>query len=295
MSIKALTRLLITLLTITVILSSCSTKFAYNFLDWVIQWEISKYTKLTKEQRKYTNPAIDEFHRWHRHTQLPAYADYLEGLQQRLNARTVVTGEQLHEESDTVQLMIDDSLKYFIPIAATTLSSLSDAQTEEFFANLLKERQEYTEKYISSKPQKIHKNRVNKLKDYVTPWTGRLTAEQKQWIDTWSLDLEPYAELALEQQVAWEEKLRNHMAQRQDIAALEKGLHELTFYRTDGWGEEIQKTMDINQEKTFALLAKIYNNLTDKQKKRVAKKFHNYIADFRDLAAKKTKGVKQKS
>lgn len=168
-------RLLPTLVISLLLLSACSTKFTYGFLDWAIEWEIAKYTKLTKEQRQYTHKAIDEFHRWHRQTQLPAYADYLEGLQQRLNKNSTITGKQLHRESDSAQLLIDSSLEYFIPIAVTTFASLSDPQIDEFFDNLLKEREEYIKKYISAKPAKIHKNRVNKLKDYVTHWTGRLT------------------------------------------------------------------------------------------------------------------------
>ena len=113
----------------TLLLFGCSTKTAYHFLDWGIKWYIGKYISLTHEQKNFTEKALDEFHEWHRRTQLVPYAEYIEALREKLNSGAV-TSEQLHTEVDQIQLMIDKSIDQLLPLFINLAASLSEEQLE---------------------------------------------------------------------------------------------------------------------------------------------------------------------
>ena len=52
---KAL-RALLAVLIISVSTSGCTTKLAYDFLDWGLYWELKDYVKFTRDQRLLVRP-----------------------------------------------------------------------------------------------------------------------------------------------------------------------------------------------------------------------------------------------
>jgi hypothetical protein len=272
----------------TILLSACSsTKMAYGFLDWAAMWKVDRLVKLDSRQRERTKTEIRTLHDWHRATQLPRYADYLEDLQQRLEkaiATDSVTGKQLHAETDKVQLMLDDVVEQVLPAATDVVSSLSDDQVSELLKSIGEERQEYIDEFVKPDMDDRQQKNVDKLKDNLKRFIGRLNSSQEQWIDEWSRELHPYAELSAQQQLLWQEHLGKYLALRDNKALLQQGLRELMLYRTDNWHPEAQKAMDSNQALTYDLLARILNNLTGEQQKHLRKNLRGYIVDFRELA-----------
>ncbi len=270
------------------LLSACSsTKVAYGFLDWAAMWKVDRLVELDPRQHKRTEKEIRALHEWHRKTQLPRYADYLEDLQQRLRkamATGSVTGEQLHAETDKVQLMLDDVVEQVLPAATDIVSSLSDNQVSELLESIAEEREEYIDEYVKPDLDDRRQKNMDKLKDNLKRFIGRLDSRQEQWIDEWSRKLHPYAELSAQQQLLWQEHLAKYLVLRDNKPLLEQGLRELMLYRTDNWHPKAEKVMDINQTLTYDLLAKILNNLTDEQQKRLHETLRGYIVDFRELA-----------
>lgn len=274
----------------TLLLTACSsTKMAYEFLDWVAMWKVDRMVELNSQQRKRTEAEIHTLHDWHRATQLPRYADYLEGLRQRLLAAMAtgsVTGEQIHAETDEVQLMLDDVLEQLLPAATEIVASLSDEQVSGLLGRLAEERQEYIDEYVKPDSEERRQKNEDEFKDNLKRFIGRLNSQQEQWIDDWSRKLVPYAELSARQQILWQEHLGKYLTLRDNKALLQQGLRELMLYRTDNWAPEAEKAMDINQTLTYDLLARILNNLTDEQQKRLDKSLRGYITDFRELTKK---------
>lgn len=266
------------------LLSSCSsTKMAYEFLDWVAMWKVDRMVDLTSDQRERAKAAVHRLHQWHRETQLPRYADYLEDLQTRLKVGSI-TGEQLHAETDKIQLMMDDILEKALPPATDIISELSDEQVEGLLENIAEERQEYVEEYIEPGVEERQEKNRNELTDHLKRFIGSLTKEQEDWIAEWSKDLRPYAKLSAKQQELWQEHLAKYLAVRSNEELLTKGLRELMLYRSDNWNAELQQVVDANQTLTYNLLARIFNSLTPRQQEHLDKRLKGYVADFRELA-----------
>ncbi len=268
------------------LISGCSTKLAYNFLPFLLKWYVGQYVSLNHEQKQKLDTAFKTFHVWHRNTQLPAYANYLKDVSVRLQSETI-TGKWVHNETDKVQLLIDDSVNILKPTAIELIMSLNDKQTKEILKKLEKDRKKYKKKYVDISNKKIIRKRKNDLLDYVGPFFGSFTKEQKQWIDEWGLSIEPYETLTLKQQKLLGDKIKDALDNRANQKKLTKLVDEIMFYRTDDWDPRLEEILDHNQKTTYELLAKLVNSQTKAQKTKMLNKLNKYRKDFISLYQKK--------
>lgn len=266
------------------LLGACSsTKLAYGFLDWVLGWHIGKYVSLNAEQDKFTKTAIDDFHSWHRRTQLPLYADYIKGLKLRLTSGEV-TGDQIHAETDQLQIFLDRSIEELIPTLVQLASSLSDTQTKELQKNLKKEREDYKKKYVEVDDDEKYELRKKELKKHLNRVLGPLNKTQKVGLDNWAKSLVPYEQLTFEQQQTWAMQAASAMKIRENKTELENQVRALMFYHAENWGDEAESTIDKNQDLTYEFIASVFNNMDDKQKNHLEKTLDGYVHDFEALA-----------
>lgn len=67
------------LLLFTALLSSCTmVKVAYNQVETLFYWRLDSYADFTREQAPRVHESLAHFHTWHRRTQMPLYADFLQ-------------------------------------------------------------------------------------------------------------------------------------------------------------------------------------------------------------------------
>lgn len=66
-------------------LAGCSAvRLAYNQADTLLYWRLDGYVDLTAEQVPRVRASLDDYHRWHRRTQLPVYAELLRRIRPQL-------------------------------------------------------------------------------------------------------------------------------------------------------------------------------------------------------------------
>ena len=262
-------------------LAGCTsvTRVAYNNLDWLLYREVDKFVDLDKAQRQKAKAALQEFHIWHRNTQLRIYANYLEEFNQQVQAGAL-TKDDIHARIDILQEYIDSSFNQLLPPAADIIHTLNDKQVVELLKNMRKNREEYEDEYVNVDDEERRENHVKNLSDAIKPWLGRPTKTQRQWIKTWADELEPFEKLNARQQELWEQDVAKILAQRQDKAALQKNIGGLMFYRTDNWQPELEALLDRNQDRTYTLLAKLINQATPKQKEKFTGKLLELREDF---------------
>src|SRR5690606_10651420 len=156
------------------------------------------------------------------------------------------TGEMLHAEVDQIQLMIDRSVDQLLPMFVQLAASLSDEQIEELLDNLAEKREEYKKDHVTASTREIIEKRINDLKDHISPHFGRLTKEQKQWLEDWATSLVPFEEATLKQQEIWAEDVKAMLANREDKDMLKHEVRRLIVTNTDDWPEETQAIFDKN-------------------------------------------------
>ena len=77
-----MTRLIFILMLSFTMLSACSSKFAYNNVDWLLYWYLDDYIELEKDQKQRFDQELDTWLVWHRGSELNAYKKQLEQIQQ---------------------------------------------------------------------------------------------------------------------------------------------------------------------------------------------------------------------
>ncbi|TQV78111.1 hypothetical protein FKG94_13610 [Exilibacterium tricleocarpae] len=286
MMIRARSKVQLTcLLLVCLLFTGCSTKLTYNFLDWWMGWLVRDYVTLERDQRRQVKAAIDSFHRWHRSEQLPAYADALEQLRDTLS-RPAVSSAQLEAHGIRMSEFWDAALDQLTAPAVALAASLSDKQIQQVYDNLEKKRLEYLEEYALPDPQERQEKRVDRTRDVLQSWLGRLDDKQKQLIEDWSKTIQPTAKLSGDLRQQWQEELKQVLPYRDQAQFLEENIERLMFYPEERWPQAYRDAIAHNQQRTFELVIQLNASLTDKQRQRRDKTFQRYIDDFRELAEK---------
>ena len=265
------------------LVTGCTTKIAYNFLGFYLRWQVSNYVTLDKDQKKYVKKVTRDFHKWHREYQLPIYASFIDELIEVVD-ESPTSDAALHEKSDKVQDLLDASAEQLIPHIVKTLSDLNDEQVAELFKNLEKERKDYEKDYVTKKREKVIKKHREDVIDYVKPFFGSLSKDQKQLVNNWGNEIIVYEHFSLKQQKVSANELKKALDIRQDTENLEKVVRSLMFYRADEWIPEYEAATDTNQRLTFSLFAELLNTRSEKQRRKTIKKLKGYQQDFIDLS-----------
>ncbi len=103
----------------------------YNSLDNRMEDRFLEYADFEKEQSNDIKTLIDHFHVWHRQTQLPAYALFLDEVAQKLDNPKTITAQDVTRWSETIQesrAKIGSCSPFYS--SANILSGLSDQQLE---------------------------------------------------------------------------------------------------------------------------------------------------------------------
>ncbi|BFM17254.1 DUF6279 family lipoprotein [Maricurvus nonylphenolicus] len=263
--------------------AGCSTRFAYNYLDWWLDWTIEDYVSLDKQQQASTAKAIDRLHQWHRHEQLPLYADYLDNLSQTLTSDQL-SEEQLNQLLDQGFDLWTTLLNALLDDSATLLQSLSDKQVAELFSNIEKYQEtEFAKKYADTDTEALKQRSLQNRHKFYKTWLGSITEEQETIIAHWHEQSQPFGPTALQQRRHWREEFATLLAQRQaqDFAPQ---LAELFHYPPERWVDSYREQVKHNQRINQQLILALHPTLSDKQKRHCQKRLQGYIKDFQILA-----------
>ena len=79
------------LLICIILLSGCSTKFAYNNASWLVYWYMDDYIELNKEQEEEFDVFFEQWMNWHRTEELPRYAEQLNEIVNDVKTQNIST------------------------------------------------------------------------------------------------------------------------------------------------------------------------------------------------------------
>lgn len=272
-----------TLALIILLCAGCSTRFAYNYLDWWLDWTIEDYVSLNKAQKATTDAAIDRLHRWHRREQLPLYADYLNNLSQTF-ASDQLSEEQLNQLLDEGFNLWTTLLNALLDDSATLLQSLSDQQVEELFGNIEKyQEKEFAKKYADADAETLKQRSLQNRHKFYNAWLGSITEEQQAIIAHWHEQAQPFGPTALQQRRHWRGEFAALLAQRQ-AQNFAPQLAELFHYPPERWVESYRQQVKHNQHINQQLILALHPTLSEKQKRHCQKRLQGYIKDFQILA-----------
>ena len=280
---KAL-RALLAVLVISVSTSGCTTKLAYDFLDWGLYWELRDYVKFNRDQRFRVKDEISQLIDWHRSEELPQYADQLEKLSKEL--KSGITVGQLEEFSNNLRDSWQRIVIKTLPAAVDIISNLTDEQVNDFLKMLIEKEGDDAKKIEKGTHVRTVKKREAYVSKKIVDVIGKLNEDQKSLIAQWGLSMKPTQELSLAQAIQWRTRMQTVLAERHNEQQMEDNLMVLFANPEQLRSASYRRVIEKNKRLIMQLLFDLNRTLTNQQRSKLIKKLQSYINDFRDLSGR---------
>ena len=277
-------RALLAVLVISVSISGCTTKLAYDFLDWGVYWELKDYVKFTRDQRLLVKEEISQLIDWHRSEELPQYAVQLEKLSALLeNGLTVEHVEEFYNNlRDSWQRIVIKTL----PTAVDIISNLNDQQVNDFFEMLIKKEGDDAKEIENGTNARTLKKREAYVSKKIVGVIGKLNEDQKSLIAQWVRGMKPTKELSLGHAIQWRNRMQTVLAERHNERQLEKKLMVLFANPDQLRSPSYRRVIEKNKRLIMQLLFDLNQTLTSQQRSKLVKKIQGFTEDFRDLSVR---------
>lgn len=256
-------------------------------MDWWLSWTVRDYISLSKDQRRLVDHSIDNFHHWHRSTQLVVYADYLNTVKHQLR-HDVLTPEDIALEGQKANQLWQTSIEQLLPSIRALFLSLSESQWQEFKQAFVERQEKATKPFIASHPEKYAKLRRDRLIKTLKPLIGKLSEHQDQLLVQWSHSLEPMAQATLQERRNWLVHADTLYRQRTLLTEedLTRQLRALIMNESANWDAAYRQRFQSNQQKNLALISQLIESLNEKQKQKLSRELERYEKDLLYLSQK---------
>lgn len=161
----------------SVLVSGCFVRMAYENADRLILWEMERYFDLTSQQSDATFDRLRQHLHWHRTQELNMTIAFLQRVQRRaVDNVSEDEVQQTFTEFDDLRRTLVERL---VPDSVTLFSQLDDAQLTHLEAALGEANEEWEERAALPPVQRIQE-RTERLLRVVEDWIGTLDDEQEQ-------------------------------------------------------------------------------------------------------------------
>lgn len=268
---------LVLLLSVVIILSGCTVRVAYNYMDWYLAWKVDDFVELTDEQDILFEKAVEDFKNWHKTRELPKYKALLTKLETAVENKNSAELASIMQSSSQIW---KTSAEHVAPNLIMLINSLSPEQKQELISNIAKQQQEahkeWQEEQNVSEEQQITQS-IENMEERLGPLSDE---QQRRFRDNW-LNLTSTMQLRIESRITWLDKFKQALLNQEgvDQLALFNLFTDISSYRT----EEHIAISEANQVKYRTFITQELSNLSDNQQQKVLKTIREYIADVNYL------------
>lgn len=273
--------LLLALLSVTLLVGGCSLRVTYPYLDWWLSWKLRDYITLDRDQQQHLRSTLSQFHRWHQHTQLPAYVSELEALHQRLQ-QPGLTPQELQAFGKQSEKHWLASVDYVLPDVAAMFMTVTEQQWQEFTQSVIAKTDEDVQPYLEASRDKRIKMRQKYMEKSVKSWLGRLSPNQRQMIHQWSAEMNDMGAIRQLEQQRWVDEADKLYRQRGELtrAEVQSGLRRLMSEEATAWMPENFERLEQNRLRTLQLLCDLHTSLSDRQRQRLLQRLSDTRQDL---------------
>jgi len=220
--------------------------------------------------------------RWHRHTQLPAYGQWL------VSVRREVQRGLNNENVNRSMLQLDQHWEILMERTsvdlAALLPTLSPAQRDALFAVFEEKNQAFWEEYIQPEVTELRSQRIERLADNFERWLGRLSDEQIRLIKQTAEQFLPIAEEQLVARRRWQSRLKQ-LLKTQGSDSLTAALKQHFSSLAPFYSVRHEKIRAHNRQSFVRLVVDIAALMDAQQKTHLLAEIDDYRQMFSELAA----------
>lgn len=274
-------KLLIATLVISLLITGCSTRFLYNQLDWLVPWYLQDYVSI-EESEPHFSQQLEKFLDWHRYNQLPKYAEFLAGLESKIE-NNQLSAENIDHTLTQIDGFADSLLTEFGTQFAPIMANFSAEQVVQLLKNLDKKNQEYREEFIEIGETQARKQQFAKTAERLETWLGTLDQTQREILLKRSKALRWIAPEFYKVRLAW----RARLAHIFELPASQRAeqIQGLFANRKQLWTPETWDNYSTNRTLIIDLTLQLSATLNQSQRAHLLRKLADYQQDFVSLSA----------
>jgi hypothetical protein len=275
----------ITIIVLSVMLSGCTTKFAYKNLDWLTYWYVDDYIEFTDQQEDFFDQKLTIWLSWHHKQELPLYMSHLNEIASDINQQNI-NFERLGYHQ---QKFMDHWLRLktkIVPDIVTIASFLSQQQVQQLFEKIdkkndeqRKELAELMQKSSQQQEEGVLKKRTKNLKR----WIGSITDEQQSLIKSHYGAFHANRELWISYSVRYQSAVKAVFELPDRGERFQAKLTKLLMFPDIFKGERLTQRSNENAIKFKIFLKDVETSLTNKQRKYFAKEIIDFSDDITDI------------
>ncbi len=275
-------KLLVVLLTLSLVLTGCNrVGLAYRNLDVIIPWTLSDYLDMHAGQKDWFNDKLKEHLAWHCTTQLPGYLDWLDRLQQMVDANQV-TDAALQARTTEAKAAIAETARTITPSAIELLQGLDDQQVTEMNEALAKDLRKRQDEYLKPPLEQQIKERAERMSKRLDAWIGPLSASQKNRVAAWSTELGNQNQAWIGNRARWQALFIDAVQQRKN-ADFPPKIQQLLVDRESLWTPEYRAAYAQTEAAARSLLVDLMAESTPQQRLKLTQKIDGVRSDFKAL------------
>lgn len=264
--------------------SGCSMlRFGYDQADSIAAWMTDEHFDLDTTQKNDFRARFDRLHAWHRHEQLPDYAQFLSAAKHK--AQQPVTREDVLWLVEGVKARYRTLVMRGSRDAAELLATLTPENIHALQLQWQRDNRRFVREHrLDSAADERRRAAAERALKQIREWAGSLTQEQETRI------IALQAAIPLVQHLRHQDRLRRQreflqlLEMRGDRREFEEKLRHWLMHWDHGRAPEYERLQTEIYEKRIAFYLAIDRMLTPRQRTAVLNRLQNYIEDFQQLA-----------
>ncbi|QPG04305.1 hypothetical protein IT774_08400 [Salinimonas marina] len=267
------------------LVSGCSSKLAYDNIDWLVYWYMDDYVELTDEQEDMFDAHLHRWIDWHRQEQLDLYLKQLQTLNRQ------VSNKQLNKETIAGHLQqtrehVATLRQKLAPDLAQLAARLNDEQVIYLFAAIEKENREREEdlaETMEESDEERFERLTEEMEDNFEERLGDLTDEQEQVLQTYAPAFHRSDKNWLKYRRDMQSDARRLFANRTNpddfVQQLTDLINNPDRYRSDEYLQQREE----NREAYLDMVTQIVQLMTPRQREHVVDEINDLIEDIQDM------------
>lgn len=275
---------LLVLLLLPALLAGCSTRLAYNNLDWLtVRW-VDRQVSLDEDQRALLRELIEAQQPWHCATQLDDYQAWIDEvrldlLSDRLDQqRFVQHGDRLAAFGRALAERIQ-------PTLVELAMSFDDDQVDQVLVSLDERIDELRDEISTGSTGQWAQARMDGMERGLRRIMGPINPKQRARLERWAGDLEVTRAYQLTQRIYWRDRIGNALARRHDRGFLDREITAL-LEPASAWPDDYRQAIETNRRLTLAALEEVVALAEPKQRERFEARLSRLKNDFERLSCR---------
>ena len=270
---------LVTVLFLFLSLTACSSKLAYNNLDWWVYWYLDDYIELNDEQEERFDDYLSNWLRWHKQSELERYRKQLTTLKQQVK-NDQLNYETVYAHMNVIRGHWERVRSEISPELAELSTDLTEQQIVSLFATLEKdnkEEEEERDEFLQQSQEERLEKRMESMIENVEERIGDLTNEQTQIIATYNTQFVSTSNEWLEYRRNIQNAARRLFVTKSTNPNFVKDLTYLMQNPDDYRSESYQRASAHNMQVAATLIAEIATTLSAEQKETLIENIDEFI------------------